>query len=52
VEADGLGGPGIFTTTIPLSDILSGAVISIEIQDVSVADGSLQGMDSVRLVVK
>ena len=52
VEADGLGGPGTFTTTIPLSDILSGAVISIEIQDVSVADGSLQGMDSVRLVVK
>ena len=32
--------------------ILSGAVISIEIQDVSVADGALQGMDSVRLVVK
>jgi hypothetical protein len=52
VEADGLGGPGTFTTTIPLSDILSGAVISIEIQDVSAADGSLQGMDSVRLVVK
>jgi len=52
VEADGLGGPGTFTATIPLSDILSGAVISIEIQDVSVADGSLQGMDSVRLVVK
>jgi len=52
VTADGLGGPGTFTATIPLSDILSGAVISIEIQDVSVADGSLQGMDSVRLVVK
>ena len=32
--------------------ILSGAVISIEVQDVSPADGSLQGMDSVRLVVK
>jgi hypothetical protein len=52
VASDGLGGPGTFEVTIPLSDILSGAVISIEIQDVSVADGSLQGMDSVRLVVK
>jgi hypothetical protein len=52
VASDGQGGPGTFEVTIPLSDILSGAVISIEIQDVSVADGSLQGMDSVRLVVK
>ena len=52
VDADGLGGPGTFTASIPLSDILSGAVISIEIQDISPADGSLQGMDSVRLVVK
>lgn len=52
VTADGLGGPGTFDVTIPLSDILSGAVITIEIQDVSVADGSLLGMDSVRLVVK
>jgi hypothetical protein len=52
VDADGLGGPGTFTATIPLSDILSGAVITIEIQDVSQADGLLQAMDSVRLVVK
>jgi hypothetical protein len=52
VAADGLGGPGTFETTIPLSDILSGAVITIEIQDISAADGSLLGMDSVRLVVK
>jgi hypothetical protein len=52
VTADGLGGPGTFETTIPLSDILSGAVITLEIQDVSMADGSLLGMDSVRLVVK
>jgi hypothetical protein len=52
VTSDGLGGPGTFTATIPLSDILSGAIISIEIQDISVADGSLLGMDSVRLVVK
>lgn len=52
VAADGLGGPGTFEVTIPLSDILSGAVITIEIQDISVADGQLLGMDSVRLVVK
>jgi hypothetical protein len=52
VTAADLGGPGTFEVTIPLSDILSRAVISIEIQDVSVADDSLQGMDSVRLVVK
>lgn len=52
VAASELGGPGTFDVTIPLSDILSGAVISIEIQDLSPADGSLLGMDSVRLVVK
>jgi hypothetical protein len=52
VDAVQMGGPGTFDVTIPLSDILSGAVISIEIQDVSVADGQLLGMDSVRLVVK
>ena len=52
VKAAELGGPGTFEVTIPLSDILSGAIISIEIQDVSAADGQLLGMDSVRLVVK
>lgn len=53
VTADGLGGPGTFDVTIPMSDTLwPGAVITIEIQDVSVADGALLGMDSVRLVVK
>jgi len=52
VTANGLGGPGTFEASIPLSNILSGAVISIEIQDLSPADGQLLGMDSVRLVVK
>ncbi|HJS17694.1 MAG TPA: Gmad2 immunoglobulin-like domain-containing protein [Anaerolineales bacterium] len=52
VTAADLGGPGTFEVTIPLSDILSGAVIVVEIQDVSAADGQLLGMDSVRLVVK
>ena len=28
VTADGLGGPGTYEATIPLSDILSGAVIN------------------------
>lgn len=53
VSADGLGGPGTFDVTIPMSDTLwPGAVITVEIQDVSPADGQLLGMDSVRLVVK
>lgn len=52
VNGNGVGGPGTFDARIPLSNILSGAVISIEIQDVSAADSSLLGMDSVRLVVK
>jgi hypothetical protein len=38
VTAAELGGPGTFEVTIPLSDILSGAVIVVEIQDVSAAD--------------
>jgi hypothetical protein len=35
-----------------LGNILSGAVIKLEVQDVSAADGSLFAMDSVELVVK
>lgn len=52
VTAAELGGPGTFDTVIPLGDILSSTVIFIEIQDISAADGSLLGMDSVQLVVK
>ncbi len=46
------GGPGTFDTTILLGKILSNTVVFIEIQDISAADGSLLGMDSVELVVK
>jgi len=46
------GGPGTFEEVIQLGDILSSTVITIEIQDISAADGSLLGMDSVQLVVK
>ena len=46
------GAPGTFQALIPLGSILSGALIRIEVQDLSAADGSLLAMDSVELVVK
>lgn len=52
VSAADLGGPGTFDAAIPLGNILSSAVIIIEVQDISAADGSLLAMDSVELVVK
>ena len=52
VNAPDLGAPGTFEAMIPLGSILSGAVIRIEVQDISAADGSLLAMDSVELVVK
>lgn len=52
VTAPDLGAPGTFDALIPLGKVLSGAVIRIEVQDLSAADGSLLGMDSVELVVK
>jgi hypothetical protein len=52
VVSDGLGGPGAFNTTILLGNILGGALIRIEVQDISAEDGSLLAMDSVELVVK
>lgn len=52
VSADGLGGPGTFDSIISLGNILSGAVVRIEIQDLSAEDGSLLAMDSAELVVK
>ena len=52
VTAADPGGPGTFDQMIPLGNILSGAVIRIEIQDISAADGSLFAMDSIELVVK
>jgi hypothetical protein len=52
VVATDLGAPGTFDTVIPIGTALSGAVIRIEVQDVSAADGSLFAMDSVELVVQ
>lgn len=46
------GGPGAFEQTILLGNILSGAVIRLEVQDINAEDGSLFAMDSVELVVK
>ena len=52
VSAPDPGVPGTFEQTILLGNVLSGAAIRLEIQDVSAADGSLLAMDSVELVVK
>jgi hypothetical protein len=52
VTAADLGAPGTFDALIPLGSILSTAVITLEVQDISAADGSLLAMDSVELVVK
>lgn len=52
VNAADLGGPGVFEQTILLGNVLSGATIRLEVQDVSAEDGSLLAMDSVELVVK
>jgi hypothetical protein len=52
VTAPDPGAPGTFEAIIPLGNILSGAVIKLEVQDISAADGSLFAMDSVKLVVK
>ena len=52
VKAPELGGPGTFDSVITLGNILSGALIRVEIQDISAEDGSLLAMDSVELVVK
>jgi hypothetical protein len=52
VSAKELGGPGTFDAIIPIGTALAGAVIRLEVQDISAADGSLFSMDSVELVVK
>lgn len=52
VFAPDLGVPGVFDEAILLGNILSGAVIRIEVQDINAEDDSLFAMDSVELVVK
>ena len=52
VSAPNPGAPGTFDVVIALGNILSGAVVRVEVQDINAADGSLFAMDSVELVVK
>jgi hypothetical protein len=52
VSAPDHGAPGTFDAIIPLGNVLSGAIIRLEVQDISAADSSLLAMDSVELVVK
>lgn len=52
VNAPDLGAPGTFDENISIGNIIVGTLITIEIQDISAADGSLLAMDSVQLVVK
>lgn len=52
VTAADLGAPGTFDEQILIGNIISGTLVTIEIQDISAADGSLLAMDSVELVVK
>ena len=52
VIAPDLGAPGTFDSIVKVGNILSGAVIRLEVQDLSMADGSLLAMDSIELVVK
>jgi hypothetical protein len=52
VKATELGGPGAFDQTISLGNVLSGAKVRLEVQDLSAEDGTLFAMDSVELVVK
>lgn len=52
VLAPDFGAPGTFDETFTLAGIPAGTVIYLEIQDISVADGSLLALDVVKLVVK
>ncbi len=52
VSAPDLGAPGTFDSVVKLGNILSGAIVRLEVQDISAADGSLLAMDSIELVVK
>ena len=46
------GAPGTFNSVIKLGNILSGAVVRLEVRDINTADGSSFAMDSIELVVK
>jgi hypothetical protein len=52
VTAAELGAPGSFDETFTLEGIPPGTTIYLEIQDVSVADGSWFAMDAIKILVK
>lgn len=52
VSAPDMGAPGTFDHSVDLSAIPSGTVVRIELQDVSMADGSLLAMNSLVLTVR
>jgi hypothetical protein len=52
VTALDLGAPGTFDAVISLEGIAQGAIVYLEIQDISAADGSWLAMDAVKLVVR
>jgi len=52
VNAPSPGAPGTFDQTISLGNVLSGALVRLEIQDINAEDDSLFAMDSVELAVK
>ncbi len=52
VSAPDMGAPGAFDNVIDLSAIPAGTTIRLELQEVSMADGSLMTMNSVTLTVR
>ncbi len=52
VTAPDLGAPGTFSELIPLAGIPADTTVYLTIQDISVADGSILALDSVKLLVK
>jgi hypothetical protein len=52
VTAPDLGAPGTFDEVFPLEGIPAGAIIYLELQDISAADGSWLAMDAVKILVK
>ncbi len=52
VTAPDFGAPGTFSELIPLAGIPVNTIIYLEIQDISAADGFIQALDVVKLIVK
>lgn len=52
VASAGMGTPGTFNSPIDISAVPAGAVIRLEVSDLSAADGSILAMDSVECTVQ